>query len=227
MRLSSSDWLIHQTWESGAMSGTLIEDWTPTALSSDYINRSIKIEKEQEFLAITLAPKPGMVLNTWCSVRHDEGHPMQWQAILRPTADAAGTRILYHDFTDVYPPSVPSLAEMGLQQGLEGSNVHIALFDAARGSVVLWIGRPPEWLAWQYAPLNGPFVHPEDLPQLQAAAKRVNSGEPPQSSGVIRLQGFDGHWVESSTLVRTFQFNDHPPHAELTLVQITPTREQG
>lgn len=224
---STTEWLIHQTWESGAMSGSRLEDWVPTALSSDYINRAIKFDKEQEFLEITLTPKPDMVLSTWFSVRHDDGHAMQWQAVLRPTPDCTGVRILYHDFSDVYQPSMPSLAEMGLQEGLEGSNVHIALFEAQRGSVVLWIGRAPEWLSWQYAHLNGPFVHPEDLPQLQAIGQRVNNGEPPQTAGVVRLQGFDGEWVKSSVIVRPFQLKDRPPHAELTLVQITPAADQG
>ncbi len=51
----------------------------------------------------------GMVLSTWFSVRHDHGHAMQWQVILRPTADGKGVRVLYHDFSDAirhpYPRS--------------------------------------------------------------------------------------------------------------------------
>ncbi len=99
------------------MSGTLLEDWVPTALSSDYINRAIHFEKEQEFLEITLTPKPGMALSTWFAVRHDHGHAMQWQAVLRPAPDGSGVMVLYHDFSDVYPPSVPTSPNSGSKKG--------------------------------------------------------------------------------------------------------------
>ena len=217
---STTDWLIHQTWESGAMSGTLLEEWNPTALSSDYINRAIHFEKEQEFLAITLAPKPGMALSTWFSVRHDHGHAMQWQAVLRPAPDGSGVRVLYHDFSDVYAPAMPTLAELGLTDGMVGADVHVALFEARRGSVVLWIGRAPQWLEWQYAHLTGPLVHPEDLPLLQAGAQRVNAGEVTHTVDLVRLQGVDDQWVKASVTVRPFQLKDRPPHADLTLIQI-------
>ncbi|WP_272269954.1 MULTISPECIES: GAF domain-containing protein [unclassified Rhodococcus (in: high G+C Gram-positive bacteria)] len=219
---STTDWLIYQTWESAAMSGTLLEDWVPTALSSDYINRAIHMEKEQEFLEITLAPKPGMVLSTWFSVRHDHGHAMQWQVILRPTADGKGVRVLYHDFSDAYPPSMPTLAELGLTEGLDGSKVHVALFEAHRGSIVLWIGRAPEWLEWQYAHLTGPVVHPDDLPTLQASAKRISLGEAPYTVDLVQLHRGQDEWVKSSVTMRPFQLKDRPAHAELTLIQVTP-----
>lgn len=219
---STTEWLIYQTWESGAMSGTLLEDWVPTALSSDYINRAIHFEKEQEFLEITLTPKPGMALSTWFAVRHDHGHAMQWQAVLRPAPDGSGVMVLYHDFSDVYSPSVPTLAELGLQEGLDGSNVHVAVFEAQRGSVVLWIGRAPQWLEWQYAHLTGPVVHPDDLPQLQASAQRISAGEEPYTVDLVRLHRGDDEWVKSSVTMRPFQLKDRPAHAELMLIQVAP-----
>lgn len=223
---STSDWLIYQTWESGAMSGTLLEDWVPTALSSDYISRSIHMEKEQEFLEITLAPKPGMALSTWFSVRHDHGHAMQWQVVLRPTTDGTGVRVLYHDFSDAYPPSTPTLAELGLTEGLDGSKVHVALFEARRGSIVLWIGRSPEWIEWQYAHLTGPVVHPDDLPALQDSAQRINAREVQHTVDLVRLHRGEDEWVKSSVTMRPFQFKDRPAHAELMLIQVAPTDDR-
>jgi len=223
---STTDWLIYQTWESGAMSGTLLEDWVPTAQSSDYISRAIHMEKEQAFLEITLAPTPDMALSTWFSVRHDHGHAMQWQVILRPAPDGSGVRVLYHDFSDVYPPSMPTLAELGLTEGLDGSNVHVALFEARRGSITLWIGRAPEWIEWQYAHLTGPVVHPDDLPALQTSAQRLSLGEVQHTVDLVQLHRGEGEWVKSLVTMRPFQLDGRPAHAELTLIQVTPADDQ-
>ncbi|CDZ90214.1 MULTISPECIES: GAF domain-containing protein [Rhodococcus] len=212
--------LIYQTWESGAMSGTLLEDWLPTATPADYINRAICFEHETEFLDLVLNPRSGGVLSTWFSVRHDHGHAMQWQVVLRPMEDGSGVRVLYHDVSDVYPPSMPSLAALGLREGLLGADVHVALFEAQRGIVAMWIGRAPEWVEWQYAHITGPVVHPEDLPSLQANARRVESGEVPQAGDLVRLHAGDGDWVKAAVTLRPFQLPDRPPHAALLLAQI-------
>nr|WP_012476985.1 GAF domain-containing protein [Rhodococcus sp. NS1]ABI79385.1 hypothetical protein PNSL1.057 [Rhodococcus sp. NS1] len=223
---STTEWLIYQTWESGAMSGTRLDDWVPTALSSDYINRAIHMEKEQEFLEVVLTPKPDMALSTWFSVRHDDGHAMQWQVVLRPTADGTAVRVLYHDFSDAYPPSTPTLAELGLTEGLDGSRVHVALFEARRGAIALWIGRAPKWVEWQYAHLTGPVVHPDDLPALQDSAKRINAGEVPSTVDLVQLHRGNTEWVKCSVTMRPFQLEDRPAHAELTLIQVAPADDQ-
>ena len=88
-----------------------------------------------------------------------------------PMADEIEQRVLYHDFSDAYPPSTPTLAELGLTGGLDGAKVHVALFEARRGSIALGLGHAPEWIEWQYAHLTGPVVHPDDLPALQASAQ--------------------------------------------------------
>lgn len=102
--------------------------------------------------------------------------------------------------------------------------MHVALFEAHRGgSIVLWIGRAPEWLEWQYAHLTGPVVHPDDLPTLQASAMRISLGEaPPYTVDLVQLHRGQDEWVKSSVTMRPFQLKDRPAHAELTLIQVTP-----
>lgn len=212
--------LIYQTWESGAMSGTLLEDWLPTATPADYINRAIHFERETDFLNLALNPRPGGVLSTWFSVRHDHGHAMQWQVVLRSMEDSSGVRVLYHDMSDVLPPSAPSLAALGLRDGLLGAEVYVALLEARRGIIAMWIGRPAPWVEWQYSHVTGPVIYPEDLSRLQEAARRIENGAAPEVTELVRLHGAGGAWVKATVTLRPFQLPNRPPHADLLLAQI-------
>ncbi|MGW3483881.1 GAF domain-containing protein [Rhodococcus rhodochrous] len=225
--------LIYQTWESGAMSGTRLEDWLPTATPADYIDRAIHFEQETDFLNLVLNPQHGGVLSTWFSVRHDQGHAMQWQVVLRSMENGSGVRVLYHDMSDTRPPSAPSLAALGLRDGLLGAEVYVALLEARRGIIAMWVGRPAPWVEWQYAHVTGPVICPDDLSCLHEAARRIETREAPEVTELVRLHGDHGAWVKATVTLRPFQLPDRPPHADLLLAQIAradgpaPTEQGG
>lgn len=223
----TSDFMIHQTLESGSMSGVDPKEWDPVATPAEYIHRSVQFDDELEFVKMAIEPTPGQSMNTQFSVRHDTGRIMQWQVVLRtyPDPDQTGWRVLFQDVSDVYPASSPTLAQVGLTEGLRGIGYHVALFHAQNGRLGLWISPPAEWMEWQFTHLTGPVMDPADLDTFNEATARLRAGSS-EEFVTVGLRTRELQFVKSSLRVSPFKKENHEVDENLVLVQISAVEGQ-
>nr|WP_141216346.1 GAF domain-containing protein [Rhodococcus sp. 06-621-2] len=222
-----SDFMIHQTLQSGAMSGVDPKEWDPVATPAEYIHRSVQFDDELEFVKMAIEPTPGQSMNTQFSVRHDAGHIMQWQVVLRtnPDSDQPGWRVLFQDVSDVYPASSPTLAQVGLTEGLRGIGYHVALFHAQNGLLGLWISPAADWMEWQFTHLTGPVIDPADLETFKEATARLRAGST-EEFVTLGLRTRDLEYVKSSLRISPFKKENHEVDENLVLVQISTIEGQ-
>lgn len=223
----TSDFMIHQTLESAAMSGVDPREWDPVATPAEYIRRSVQFDDELEFVKMAVEPTPGQSMNTQFSVRHDSGRIMQWQVVLRtyPDPAQAGWRVLFQDVSDVYPASSPTLAQVGLTEGLRGIGYHVALFHAEDGILGLWISPAAEWMEWRYTHLTGPVLDPVDLDTFRQAARKVKAGSSEEFISV-GLRSRELRYVKSSLRISPFKKEGQEVDKNLVLVQISAVEGQ-
>lgn len=223
----TSDFMIHQTLQSSEMSGVDPKEWDPVATPAEYIRRSVQFDDELEFVKLAVEPTPGQSMNTQFSVRHDTGRVMQWQVVLRtyPDPGQAGWRVLFQDVSDVYPASSPTLAQVGLTEGLKGIGYHVALFHAQNGMLALWISPAADWIEWQFTHLTGPVMEPSDLDTFCEATARLRAGSS-EEFVTIGLRTRELKYARSRLRISPFKRENHDIDENLVLVQISSVEGQ-
>ncbi|MFZ2177269.1 MAG: GAF domain-containing protein [Rhodococcus sp. (in: high G+C Gram-positive bacteria)] len=191
--------IIEQTLESSLMSGVTPEEFHPEATVVEYLNRSAHFQEESSFLELGANPEPGQQWHSQFAVKHNDGHLMQWQCALRTYPDPAqrGWRVLFHDISDTYPVAKPTLAQIGMTEGMKNAGYRVALIDTVNGLLGMWISAPVDWMQWEDTDIHGNVFHDDDRAALAAVGARFDAGEK-EVLLRLRLRSTSGDFVATN-----------------------------
>lgn len=195
---------IHQTADATAMSGVRPQDHVPTRTTAEYYSKAIRFDDLEGLFSIGFDPAPGKRWDGGFTVLHADGHAMSWHTHAKACSGPCGPglRAIWHDITDLTPPTKPPLSEAVLGRALRGTGQYTALFETRLGVLTIWLSpEEPEWVAWRNIQAQNQPIHPEDLDLLRSVNAVLHSGTAENVLLPVRFRSITDEWITVDTRV--------------------------
>jgi hypothetical protein len=166
------DLQIRQRLESWLMSTDDAAGFKGIRSPGEFYRKVLRFDDRPALVALAINPVAGERFESSIHVLHDNGNLMNWDVVARGRADEHhyGVRGLTHDITDVRPPSIGALENLGLtiEPGDDDPAAALLAFPPRSAVPIIsnWIGKVPTWIDWQREG-DSVLFHPDDCPAIR------------------------------------------------------------